>query len=63
MAEIVGSPLRAAFGDFNRDEMRMSARERYGVGRDGVVLGVVGGSLGAGALNTIARSLASDDSP
>jgi len=61
MAEIVGSPLRATFGDFNRDEMRMAARERYGVGQDGVVLGVVGGSLGAGALNSIARSLAIDD--
>lgn len=61
MAEIVGSPLRATFGEFNRDELRMAARERYGVAQDGVVLGIVGGSLGASALNSIARSLASDD--
>jgi UDP-N-acetylglucosamine--N-acetylmuramyl-(pentapeptide) pyrophosphoryl-undecaprenol N-acetylglucosamine transferase len=60
MAEVVGSPLRAAFGGFERDEMRTVARDRYEVPADAVVLGVVGGSLGARALNEITLSLASD---
>lgn len=60
MAEVVGSPLRSTFGDFDRVGMRASAREHYGVASDTVVLGIVGGSLGASALNSIARSLASD---
>ncbi len=58
MAEVVGSPLRAQFGAFDRDDLRAAARERYGVGQDAVVLGVVGGSLGASALNEITRTLA-----
>jgi UDP-N-acetylglucosamine--N-acetylmuramyl-(pentapeptide) pyrophosphoryl-undecaprenol N-acetylglucosamine transferase len=61
MAEVVGSPLRSAFGEFNRDESRAAAREHYGVSQDSAVLGIVGGSLGAAALNQIARALASQD--
>jgi UDP-N-acetylglucosamine--N-acetylmuramyl-(pentapeptide) pyrophosphoryl-undecaprenol N-acetylglucosamine transferase len=61
MAEVVGSPLRSAFGEFNREETRAAAREHYGVSQDAVVLGIVGGSLGAAALNQIARALASQD--
>lgn len=61
MAEVVGSPLRSAFGEFDRGATRTGAREQYGLAPDAVVLGIVGGSLGASALNAIARSLASDD--
>jgi UDP-N-acetylglucosamine--N-acetylmuramyl-(pentapeptide) pyrophosphoryl-undecaprenol N-acetylglucosamine transferase len=61
MATVVGSPLRAAFGEFDRQDQRASAREHYGVGQDAVVLGIVGGSLGAAALNEIAGVLASQD--
>ena len=61
MAEVVGSPLRSGFGDFDRDEMRSAARDRYGVADDAIVLGIVGGSLGARALNEMVRSLALDD--
>ena len=59
-AEVVGSPLRSAFGDFDRDTMRATARGQFGVQGDGTVLGIVGGSLGASALNEIGRSLAMD---
>lgn len=59
MAEVVGSPLRSTFSEFDRDELKSAARERYGVAHDAVVLGVVGGSLGASALNEIVRALAS----
>lgn len=61
MARVVGSPLRSAFGGFDRDEMRSTAREHYGVAHDAVVLGIVGGSLGASALNDIVRTLVGDD--
>jgi len=61
MAEIIGSPLRSAFSDFDRHEARATARQRYGVDQDATVLGIVGGSLGASALNEIARHLAAVD--
>ena len=61
MAEVIGSPLRSEFSEFDRAETRTAARERYAVSRDALVLGIVGGSLGASALNEIVRSLASDD--
>ena len=61
MAEVVGSPLRSAFNDFDRGEARASARDHSGVSQDTTILGIVGGSLGASALNDIARSLVADD--
>jgi UDP-N-acetylglucosamine--N-acetylmuramyl-(pentapeptide) pyrophosphoryl-undecaprenol N-acetylglucosamine transferase len=61
MAEIVGSPLRSRFGEFDRAQTRTTAREHYGLSQDAVVLGIVGGSLGASALNEMARSLSSVD--
>ncbi len=61
MAKVIGSPLRSAFIHFDRDGLRSIARERYGVPDDAVVLGIVGGSLGASALNDIARTLAEQE--
>lgn len=61
MAEVVGSPLRSGFGDFDRRAMRSTARKDFAVADDAVVLGIVGGSLGASALNDIAHALAADD--
>jgi len=61
-AQVVGSPLRSAFSEFDRVAMRAAARDHYSVERDALVLGIVGGSLGASALNEIGRSLASRDS-
>lgn len=58
MAKVVGSPLRSAFDGFDRDALRAKARARYGVDPDATVLGVVGGSLGASALNDLVRQLA-----
>jgi UDP-N-acetylglucosamine--N-acetylmuramyl-(pentapeptide) pyrophosphoryl-undecaprenol N-acetylglucosamine transferase len=57
-ATTIGSPLRSSFAKFDRDTMREEARERLGISAPGPVLVVVGGSLGAAALNEIAMSLA-----
>lgn len=56
----IGSPLRSAFSSFDRSASRPSARAKYGVASEGVVLGVVGGSLGAQFLNDVAKVLAMD---
>ncbi|GMQ98120.1 MAG: undecaprenyldiphospho-muramoylpentapeptide beta-N-acetylglucosaminyltransferase [Acidimicrobiia bacterium] len=58
MAHTIGSPLRASFENFDRDHLRVDARSRLGIGEDAPVLAVVGGSLGAAALNEIVISLA-----
>ena len=49
--EVVGNPLRADLASFDRNFLRATARSRYGLDPDGTVVGVLGGSLGAGALN------------
>ena len=58
-AIVVGSPLRRAFNAFDREALRGDARAHYGLGADTTVLGVIGGSLGASALNEITHRLAS----
>ncbi|MEA3502835.1 MAG: UDP-N-acetylglucosamine--N-acetylmuramyl-(pentapeptide) pyrophosphoryl-undecaprenol N-acetylglucosamine transferase [Actinomycetota bacterium] len=58
-AEIVGNPLSSAFEDYERDDLRAEALRRYGLGPDLPVVGVFGGSQGAGALNESAAELAS----
>jgi UDP-N-acetylglucosamine--N-acetylmuramyl-(pentapeptide) pyrophosphoryl-undecaprenol N-acetylglucosamine transferase len=58
----IGSPLRSAFASFDRVSARPSARAKYGVPSDGVVLAVVGGSQGAQFLNEVANVLATDPS-
>lgn len=57
-ARVVGNPLRAAFDTFDRDKLRTEARRRYNIDQDSVVLGIVGGSQGAQALNEIAIEIA-----
>ncbi len=59
-AVTIGSPLRSAFASFDRAASRPSARAKYGLAPDGVVLAVVGGSQGAQFLNDVARVLATD---
>jgi UDP-N-acetylglucosamine--N-acetylmuramyl-(pentapeptide) pyrophosphoryl-undecaprenol N-acetylglucosamine transferase len=59
-AKVIGSPLRAAFTTYDRDELRADARRRYGIDGDAVVLGVVGGSLGAQFLNDVTEALATE---
>ncbi|MCB1246498.1 MAG: glycosyltransferase, partial [Acidimicrobiia bacterium] len=58
--EVVGNPLRSSFSDFDRNRRRTPARKRFGLDPDGCVLAVVGGSLGASALNAIASAIAAD---
>jgi undecaprenyldiphospho-muramoylpentapeptide beta-N-acetylglucosaminyltransferase len=55
---VVGNPLRSSFDIFDRDRDAASARMYYGVPESGPVVGIVGGSLGAKALNEIATGIA-----
>jgi UDP-N-acetylglucosamine--N-acetylmuramyl-(pentapeptide) pyrophosphoryl-undecaprenol N-acetylglucosamine transferase len=47
----VGNPVREPFWHFDRARTRAAALDRYGLGEGPPVLGVVGGSLGAGVIN------------
>lgn len=57
-AEWIGNPIRTPLRLFDRFRLREEARRHFQVGDDGVVVGVIGGSLGAGALNRVAAILA-----
>lgn len=57
-AVLIGSPLRSEFTDFDANDRRLGARDRYGCSADEAVLAVVGGSLGAQFLNDVATVLA-----
>jgi undecaprenyldiphospho-muramoylpentapeptide beta-N-acetylglucosaminyltransferase len=48
---VVGNPLRRSLLEFDRAGRRDEARRRYGLAGDGPVLGVMGGSQGATAVN------------
>ncbi len=50
--EHVGNPIRADLARFSRSALRRDAFERYGLEPGKVTVGVVGGSLGARAVNT-----------
>lgn len=50
-AEVVGNPLGKEFSGFDRERLRPAALARYDAVPGTAVLGVVGGSLGAGVLN------------
>ena len=50
-AEWVGNPIRRSLADFDRDRLRPDALRRFGLEPDVPVLGVFGGSLGAGVIN------------
>ena len=56
-AEWVGNPVRAAIANFDRAALRAEALRRYGLA-DRPVVGIFGGSLGAGVLNRIAPDVA-----
>lgn len=59
-ARVIGSPLRHDFVTYDRASRRPGARGRYGVDQHALVLGVVGGSLGAQFLNEVTALLARD---
>lgn len=54
---VVGNPLRPELDGFQRAALTQAARRRYGFVDDRPVLGVVGGSLGAQALNQAVAGL------
>jgi len=47
----VGNPVRHMFWDFDREALKTEASAHFGVPDDRPVIGVFGGSLGAGAIN------------
>jgi UDP-N-acetylglucosamine--N-acetylmuramyl-(pentapeptide) pyrophosphoryl-undecaprenol N-acetylglucosamine transferase len=53
----VGNPVRKALADFDRRRLLEEGLARHGLDRSSPVLGVFGGSMGAGVLNTAARDL------
>jgi UDP-N-acetylglucosamine--N-acetylmuramyl-(pentapeptide) pyrophosphoryl-undecaprenol N-acetylglucosamine transferase len=55
--EWVGNPVRSALSNFDREGLRAEALGHYGLDSASPVLGVVGGSLGAGVLNDATTSL------
>jgi UDP-N-acetylglucosamine--N-acetylmuramyl-(pentapeptide) pyrophosphoryl-undecaprenol N-acetylglucosamine transferase len=55
---VVGNPLRKELATFDRAALREEARTRYGLDDETTVLGILGGSLGARALNEIANQVA-----
>ena len=57
-AEWVGNPVRKPFWSFDRKSIRTTALSHFGLREDTPVLGVFGGSLGAGSLNDSVMSLA-----
>ena len=57
-AEWVGNPVRKPFWSFDRDTLRQSSLNHFDLREDLPVLGVFGGSLGAGVLNEAVTALA-----
>lgn len=62
-ARVVGNPLRPALATFDRDALREQARRRYDLPAGGVVVGVLGGSLGARVLNEVTGRIVADTEP
>ena len=58
-AEWVGNPIRPNLAAFERDRLREAARRKYGLDESARVVGIFGGSLGAGVLNEVAAAIAS----
>ena len=58
---VVGNPLRSSFDRFDRDVDGVPAKVHYAIDAGTEVLGIVGGSLGASALNQIALKIATND--
>jgi UDP-N-acetylglucosamine--N-acetylmuramyl-(pentapeptide) pyrophosphoryl-undecaprenol N-acetylglucosamine transferase len=57
-AEWVGNPVRSRLATFDRQRLREEALAHYGLRADLPVVGIFGGSLGAGVLNRIAPQVA-----
>ncbi len=57
-SEVIGNPLRPEIAGFDRSGLRRDALARYGLTEGSRVLGVLGGSLGARALNEAVASSA-----
>ena len=57
-AEWIGNPIRAPLRHFDRTRLRKEARGHFQLDDEEVVVGVIGGSLGAGTLNQVAAILA-----
>jgi UDP-N-acetylglucosamine--N-acetylmuramyl-(pentapeptide) pyrophosphoryl-undecaprenol N-acetylglucosamine transferase len=57
---LVGNPVRADLAGFSRAQLRHEAMARYHLSPGPVVVGVVGGSLGAGAINQALTSMAAE---
>jgi UDP-N-acetylglucosamine--N-acetylmuramyl-(pentapeptide) pyrophosphoryl-undecaprenol N-acetylglucosamine transferase len=57
-AEWIGNPIRTPLRLFDRSRLRNESRRHFQVDQSAVVVGVIGGSLGAGALNRVAAILA-----
>ena len=60
-AEWVGNPVRSSIANFDRDALRPEALARYGLDGDRPVVGIFGGSLGAGVLNRVAPAVTALD--
>jgi UDP-N-acetylglucosamine--N-acetylmuramyl-(pentapeptide) pyrophosphoryl-undecaprenol N-acetylglucosamine transferase len=54
---VIGNPLRSELTTFDRADLRSEARRRYGLDENITVLGILGGSLGARALNDVATQV------
>ncbi|HSJ27454.1 MAG TPA: UDP-N-acetylglucosamine--N-acetylmuramyl-(pentapeptide) pyrophosphoryl-undecaprenol N-acetylglucosamine transferase [Acidimicrobiia bacterium] len=57
-AEWVGNPVRESLAVFDRTTIRPGALADYGLSADRPVVGIFGGSLGAGVLNRVAPAVA-----
>lgn len=57
-ARWVGNPMRRSLSAFDRARLRPAAYDRYGLDPEVPVLGVFGGSLGAGVINAAVSRLA-----
>lgn len=62
-AEWIGNPIRAELANFNREKLRPEALSYYQLSPEPPVVGVVGGSLGAGLLNKTISQLVRDADP
>jgi len=54
----VGNPVRSMFWEFDRESLRAEALAHYGLSGESPVIGVFGGSLGAGVINTEITAMA-----
>jgi UDP-N-acetylglucosamine--N-acetylmuramyl-(pentapeptide) pyrophosphoryl-undecaprenol N-acetylglucosamine transferase len=59
-AEWMGNPIRRELAEFDREGLRDEALRRWGLEPGIPVLGVFGGSLGAGALNAAVATMLTD---